>query len=467
VIGQEYPHVTCRCIDLQTSASPLGVDIEPLVEELMAADPHPPGTARVVARRGRQRWVQTFERVPLDETQRTGPLYRERGVYLLTGGYGGLGLRLAGHLAAAGTPTLILLGRSPLPAREDWAGHLAREGAEDRISRIIAAIGSIEEAGATVVPMAADVADREAMRGVLDDVRARFGDLHGVFHLAGVPSGRLMQFATRAEVDAVLRAKVQGTLVLDQLLRDRPLDFFVGFSSLNALLGGIGQVDYCAANAFLDAYAAANPSRAVAINWDAWREVGMAATAKVPGALEHVRQRDLATALTPGEALAALDVVLSSGLSNVAISTRDLKLRAAHRATVRTGAAATPHGTGNRPPLEVPYTPPADDLQRGIAAIWEAQLGIAPIGIHDDFFALGGHSLAGVQAIARLRADLSIDVPPSAIFEFPTVAALAAHVLEQRMSDLGSDRVGELLREAAELTEDQVRDRLAAVPKVA
>jgi len=121
------------------------------------------------------------------------------------------------------------------------------------------------------------------MRDVIHQTHIRFGGLHGVIHAAGVPGGGLIQFKTSEMTQAVLAPKLEGVLVLDSLMREEKLDFFMLCSSLTSVLGSVGQVDYCAANAFMDAFALYKTRRdglfTVSVNWDAWGEVGMAVKA--------------------------------------------------------------------------------------------------------------------------------------------------------------------------------------------
>ncbi|OJH33933.1 type I polyketide synthase [Cystobacter ferrugineus] len=151
-----------------------------------------------------------------------------------------------------------------------------REAMQERLRRLQA----IEAAGGEVVPLVADVTDAGRMAEVLAETKRRFGALHGVIHAALVLEDGLIQLKTPESVSRVLASKVDGTLVLDALLREEPLDFLVLCSSLSSLLGALGQVDYAAASAFLDAYAVSRRGlpgrRTVSIDWDRWLEVGAA-----------------------------------------------------------------------------------------------------------------------------------------------------------------------------------------------
>jgi amino acid adenylation domain-containing protein len=298
-LPQELPGATCQSLDLdlpEPGSSRESELLDLLLAELTAglkgAGPDRSAEAPadpIVAFRGGRRWRRTFEplRLASPESPQSLPL-RERGVYLLTGGLGGVGLELAAFLARAVRARLVLTGRSPFPPREEWRARASSNAPGDRALPVIRRLLALEEMGAEVLVAAADVADRQAMAGVLALARERFSGLHGVIHAAGIAGGGLIQLKTRQAAAQVLSPKVDGTLVLAELLAGEELDFFVLCSSLQAILGGPGQVDYVAANAFLEAFAAsqarAGRGRILSIAWDTWRGLGMAAGAPRSGA---------------------------------------------------------------------------------------------------------------------------------------------------------------------------------------
>jgi thioesterase domain-containing protein/NAD(P)-dependent dehydrogenase (short-subunit alcohol dehydrogenase family)/acyl carrier protein len=258
---------------------------------------HADSQDRVVAYRNTERWVQVQEPAkirlrfsvtakPQAEDDPPRPL-RRGGTYLITGGLGGLGLELAEYLARKAQAKLILIGRTPLPEASEWDVWLASHEEQNPISAKIRRLRAIEKSGGSVLALAADVSDRQRMSAVIAEARRRFGDLHGVVHTAGTLDDGLIQLKTAESAWGVLAPKVMGTLVLDEVLKGQPLDFFVLFSSVSTILGLEGQVDYTAANAFLDAFAAQRsarcPGQTVAINWSAWQEVGMAARMRGEG----------------------------------------------------------------------------------------------------------------------------------------------------------------------------------------
>ncbi|HEX5714777.1 MAG TPA: KR domain-containing protein, partial [Thermoanaerobaculia bacterium] len=165
----------------------------------------------------------------------------------------------------------------------EWDGWLAAHGETDEVSRRIRHLQGLETLGAEVFVASVDTTDVKGLRMVREQVRQRFGEIHGVIHAAGVPPGGLMQLKERGQVAAVLAPKVEGTLALADVFGDLDLDFFVLCSSLNSLYGVFGLVDHCAANAFLDHFAQARFARGqgsvLAVNWDTWLRVGQAAQA--------------------------------------------------------------------------------------------------------------------------------------------------------------------------------------------
>ncbi|MCP5100768.1 MAG: SDR family NAD(P)-dependent oxidoreductase, partial [Chloroflexi bacterium] len=175
---------------------------------------------------------------------------------------------------------LVLTTRNLFPGRNTWENWLATHATSDRTSERIRQVQALEAAGADVLIVTADVADAAATKEMVETAVSHFGTLHGVIHAAGIAGGGMIQLKTAADAQSVLAPKITGTRNLEAALVSHNLDFIMLCSSLASVVGGVGQVDYCAANAFLDAYAAAkngrNGTQVVSVNWDMWAEVGMA-----------------------------------------------------------------------------------------------------------------------------------------------------------------------------------------------
>ena len=242
-----------------------------------------PGNRQVALRQG-ARWQFRYERAQLP-ADKPGVTIRDGGVYLLTGGFGGIGLSLARMLAREHKAKLVLVGRSPLPEPREWE-RWAIDRPNDPASVRIRAIRELEGLGAEVYAADGDVADAVRMAEIIAETRRRWGGISGVIHAAGALSDGLIPVKQQSQVENVFTAKVHGTLVLERALEvengETPLDFFVVFSSTSVAIASAGQVDYVAANAFLEAFvdsrrALGKPMQA--LSWGVWSQVGMAAKA--------------------------------------------------------------------------------------------------------------------------------------------------------------------------------------------
>ncbi|MFI7412534.1 SDR family oxidoreductase [Streptomyces sp. NPDC049627] len=278
---RESAGVACRSVDISLTAPASRRDTTRALDALVA-QLHQPVTDTQIALRGSGRWRRVFLPTPVGTTEQDNPRLRRGGTYLITGGLGGMALELAGHLARTAGANLVLIGRQGLPPREEWDALAAGTGADPALVRRIERVRRLEELGSSVEVVRADITDGPAVAAAMRRAVERFGAVHGVVHTAGVPGGGLMQLKDPEAAAGVLAPKVDGTLALLEACREvaADLDFVVLCSSLLSVTGGLGQVDYCAANAFLDAVAhhhdALGDLPVTAVNWDAWREVGMA-----------------------------------------------------------------------------------------------------------------------------------------------------------------------------------------------
>jgi acyl transferase domain-containing protein/acyl carrier protein len=429
VMSQDIPYLRARSIDISTTDWNAH-QAATLAGALLAETSRSNGPILIAYRSG-YRWEQATAPVRVEAPAADSIPLHERGVYLITGGTGGIGLALARHLARTYKARLVLTGRSALSEARSRA------------------VRELEQLGAEVLVAAADVTDEAAMTNVIAATRSRFGALNGVIHAAGLPGIGILPLKTREAAEIVIRPKVEGTLLIDRLLAGANLDFLVLFSTINTAFGWHGTTDYSSANAFLDAFAQAGVARCsrrvLTVNWGTWREVGMAADL---AAQRGDSDGDLMRlALRPEEGCEALCRALASELTQVFITarpmpdliseieglTRQIQEHAAETAT-DAGADAVPavgsrHG---RPDLANEYVAPRDAEEEKLAAMWSELLGIEPVGAEDNFFDLGGHSLLATRVLARVQDIFKVRLPMRAIFEAPTVAGLAEHVRASR-----------------------------------
>ncbi|MEM7530550.1 MAG: SDR family NAD(P)-dependent oxidoreductase [Chloroflexota bacterium] len=471
VLSQEQPTIRTVSVDLSLPIGAVSTHTG-IVEQLMREITASSRTDQVVAYRGRQRWVQTFQSLRLEDvntqmdswqnTVRTG------GVYLLTGGLGGVALALASHLATY-QAKLILLSRSDFPDRAEWDAWLQGHDGQDKTSSQIRKLQTIESAGAEVLLVQADVTDPAQMKAAVTQSLERFGTIHGVVHAAGVLGGNLIAAKDPAESTRVLAPKVQGTLVLYEALKEIPLDFMVLCSSLSAIFNALGQVDYTAANVFLDAFAHClshhNPSNRLAqhivsINWDAWYEINNEADEL--RAHDSTNSDDAPTLMLEqkygfmtDEGINIFPRILAADQPQVVVSTTDLDARF-EEVRQHTIAAVTEDfsdyidtdaqqqsvagkddmdGTASK--TGKVYSPPRNESEQVLVETYRKFLGIEQIGIYDEFWALGGHSLLATQVVAQLRQEFGVALPLQALFDEPTAAGLSLYI--ETMRNVGKD----------------------------
>ncbi len=439
VIPQEFAGIRCRSVDVippSPDSPEETVLIQTILEEFQA-----PREEVFVAHRGRDRWVKTFVPYPIEPVSSPPAALRDRAVVLVTGGLGGIGLTLAAHLAKSASARLVLTSRTGLPPRSEWENVLQEDDGPS--AQRIRAVKALEADGAEVLVLAADAGSPADMRRCVETAVARFGALHGVIHAAGLPGGTMIQLRRPEVAEQVLRSKVAGTAALLAALPDGPLDFLVFCASVTGHLGGIGQCDYTAGNACLDAVArresqTGRATRVVSIGWDAWRDVGMSvdtpiARDQLAGRLEFV-----ANGIAPVEGAEAFDRILAAEVPEIVVSTRLMPfaalVQARYASTDRRPQeppalpAANSSPTHQRPEVVTAFVLPTGETERTIARLWEQLLGIDQVGLHDDFFELGGHSLLATQLLSRLRETFGVTLPLRALFEATTVAAIAERV---------------------------------------
>jgi acyl transferase domain-containing protein/acyl carrier protein len=440
VVHQESSRLTCFSLDCTLD--------EGLIDRLLAemrrdtVDP-------VVAYRGRQRWVRTFDRVRLPEAC-SSPL-REVGAYLVTDGGNAGGVGLAEWLMGPLRSKVALLLPPAFPARELW-GNWPENVVQDPIGDVARRLLALEQgpgAAGDLLILRTDAADSEAMRAAVEQARTRFGPLDGAFHTPGSFTGGLIQLKTRETLAAALAPVERGARALLAALAEDPEAFVVLMSSTLGFTGGLGQVDLAAAGSYLDALAQAladGPRRVVAAHWDpyqwqAWLVAGLGAL------LQTEQQQDLAAGAIPvaasGEALRRL---LASGLPRVIVSARNLEAvieetdaLTAESFFAQMEKARRSAGTHSRDGLPSPYVAPRDEREERLAALWEELFGIAPIGIEDSFLELGGHSLLAIQMVTQIRSLFEADLPVTALFEAPTIAELAKLIARARGEETPED----------------------------
>jgi phthiocerol/phenolphthiocerol synthesis type-I polyketide synthase E len=449
VLAQEMPHLACSALDVG-QASP-----HALREALGAIRP-----GAHEALRGAARFAELL--VPCPRGGAVAPL-RTGEVVVILGGLGGIGLTLAEHLARTCRTPLLLTSRTGLPAEDTWAGWLEGHRVDDPVSQRIRRVSAMRAAGTPVLVGSLELRDGERLAALFERARAELGPVGLVLHAAGVAGNeafRALGETSALDIERLFRAKHEGLHTLLEALPES-VHTVLFTSSLSAAIGGVGLAAYAAANAYLDGVvtqrARQGGRRLLAIDWDAVSSTQ--ATQAAPSAPSR--------ALDPGELASLFDEALAvPGASRLVVVKGSLEARLA-AASARTGAAPAPtedpasRQKHPRPDLGVAYVGPRNETERLLAEIWSEVLAIETIGVHDNFFKLGGDSLLAIQVSARIRSALGVELPVGELFEEATVEAVATRVDAKRREKQASE--GALLEQLAlveNLSDDEVRRML-------
>ncbi|HIJ54487.1 MAG TPA: SDR family NAD(P)-dependent oxidoreductase [Deltaproteobacteria bacterium] len=346
------------------------------------------------------------ESIPDDASDPIGPL-KENGVYLLTGGAGGLGFVFAEHLAKQVKAKLILTGRSPL-------------GDEKALK-----IEALRGLGSEVIYIQADVSRQEAAHALIAQARSRFNRINGVIHCAGIVRDNLIINKPVDDLSAVIAAKVFGTLHMDAATKDEPLDFFVLFSSVSAVTGNMGQADYAYANSFMDHFVSVREQsrresrrtgKTISINWPLWREGGMRVDA----------QTEIFLAQTAGmkplnrmSGLNAFSLCLASSHNRWMVA-------AGNRGQIRRALIGKPDHAGlNRPDAGVRKRDFLSALGNDVLSIASDILKIdtQDIDWNEDIGEYGFDSISFTEFANRINRQFRLDITPAVFFELPSIGA--------------------------------------------
>ena len=394
------------------------------------------GNEDQVAYRGGRRYVPRLS--PATPPRLTGISIRPESVYLVTGGLGGLGLKIAAWLAQNGARELILMGRSGLPDPSTW-GELPADHPQASTCRDVAAL---RNRGVKVHVLAADIATAEGIETTRAALAGR--SLAGIVHAAAVFDTTPLAELSAEKLLSVLHPKVQGTRSLEALSRDA--DFVVLFSSTTSLIGVRGMGAYAGANQFLDSYAHAARRRGlpvVSANWGTWDEMGSTDLA--------TRESYWKAGLRPMDSVRALDAlhrVLGGPAQAVVADVDWATLKALYEARrprpiLETVLAAAAANAASATQFEsggiavqfarLPESERPDFLisvARGEAARVLA-LEAGEVDVNQGLFELGMDSLMSVELKRRLEKRCGLSLPSTLTFNYPNVRALASHLSER------------------------------------
>lgn len=440
-----------------------------------------------VAYRSGKRLVCGIELVDLAGEPKQELPFKTGGIYLISGGLGGVGTQIANYLLKNYQARLLLVGRTPLPDQSTWESDF--EG-ENKLALKFQAYQQLQQLPGSIIYKAVDICDFAQLRQVVTTTVSQWGgQLDGIIHLAGIFTEQLLASQTPESITAVLRPKVLGTWALHQLLsEDNPKGLFLHFSSVNGFFGGTTVGAYAAASSFLETfcnYQQTNTSlQSYCLSWSMWDEIGMSqgyqmkefsrakgyfAIDKAQGiysllaALSH-RQSHLLVGLDGTKAnierfiftsecqnLQQLTAYFTSKIEELPASrleeleVRDrfgtpshcLWVQLAEMPLTETGEIIREKLVGISTGIGAfEQIKPRNQLEHQLVKIFQQVLAVPSVGIHDNFFALGGNSLQAVQVVSSIQQTFNQDVSLHVLFQTPTVAQLGQTLIKGNQENL-------------------------------
>jgi thioester reductase-like protein len=378
-----------------------------------------------------QRYVACLVRKPLPECQ--GVTLRSDGTYLITGGLGALGLKVAEWMVEQGAQHLVLISR------------------RSAASEVQQTLNQLQQAGATVHVAPADVSSEAEMMRVFEEMQASLPPLRGVIHAAGIPGYDALKDMQPGTLEAVLRPKVVGAWILHQLTQGIPLDFFVNFSSIASVWGSKGQAHYAAANHFLDAlahYRRGLGLPALSINWGPWAGGGMAVEE-----FQMWMSRMGVEGLQPHQAIAALERALATNWTQITVAHVDWTLfKGIFEARSKRPILDLLDGQPEQSPEKSLYPEQKSEIiqrledsttaERHSLLLTHLQAEVAKIlklpqlpDPHHGLFELGMDSLMAIEIVNTIRSQLQIELPIAEFMQASSIATLTTLLLKQLTPD--------------------------------
>ncbi len=360
-----------------------------------------------------------------------GDHFHSDGTYLITGGFGGIGLKLARWMVDRGARSLVLVGRRGPNADAELV------------------LESLRNAGCAVMQARVDVAQEDDLARLFSEIRVSLPPLRGIVHAAGILDDATLMRVDRNRFHSVMEPKIKGAWNLHQLTCDMPLDFFVLFSSLATVFGNSGQGNYAAANQFLESLAAFRQARglpALSISWGPWSEIGMVSSVEL---LDRLAAQGV-VAIPPQHGLSILGRLLAESVTDALVANVDWKRRLEfqpawkdapfffHVAHELAGAATV--GAPASESMKSILAASPHEWQQALETYLREQsgrvMGISSrkISIQQSLANLGLDSLMAVELRNRIRIDLDVSVPTKAFLEGVAIEQIATMVVMQLLA---------------------------------
>lgn len=433
VIGLEYEQLRCKCIDVDRLT-----DIDRVIMEIGAQDDY-----KMVALRNNKRYIEMLSTIDKDQIEQKPLEVKENGVYLITGGTGGLGLAMAGFIASHGKTRLCLVNRSKTAEKSEWSSILEENKDITEIEKI-KKLQQLEDSGAQVYCYSANIADETSMREVISSIVKEHGGIDGIIHCAGVAGNGFVINRDENVFRSVIEPKTTGTFLLDVLTEDLNTDFYVMFSTITSLTGDPGQGDYTAAGCYMDSFSAYRNKKGrktVTINWPIWSETGMAVEY---GASDEYT---IFRALNNEKAFEAFSFITGASKFRVIPGRINYKFMAMRKDSIpfdfeddikmnlikeEKKFKKEEKGNGGKSIVEVKVTgKPIEDLteiEKVLIQIWAHVLDVNKLDVYDDFQTVGGDSILTSELLKAINDEYPDVMDISDIYYYNTIVSMAEYI---------------------------------------
>ncbi len=436
VLSSEYPNLQFNCFDIDSSTT---------AEEILHSLIFPNKEYQIAFREGAT-YIEELKECTIKDYEESNLEIKSDGIYIITGGTGGLGLEVGKYLAQKNKSNIALINRSTFPSREKW-DEIIQEGQNKRLIDKVTKLIEIEQMGSNIVIISADVTDLKQMQSISQALKDKFKKINGIIQCAGKAGEGFLVRKSEDKLKKVLMPKIHGTWVLNKITENDNLDFFVMFSSLIGVFGMIGSSDYAAANSYMDAFTV-NRNRitkgTISIDWPAWSETGMAYDF---GLMND--DRWVFKSIKSKEAIEALDQVLNRNISRVFVgevnhkylkdnlNTLPFDLSEKLKTEILRSNVDYVSERANKQTCSV-YEEAKDELEEKIKKIWletlGEELGINQIGVNDDYFSIGGNSILSVKIELKME-ESKINIDSSDIYRCKTIRRLAEYLREKSLRE--------------------------------
>lgn len=406
-VDAEYKMLNVNCIDIITT------DLERFkIGELVKAIKEEKGTKErnAIALRNHIRYIQTTEILHLPSKYHIP--FKNKGIYMILGGAGGIGFEISKYLAKEFKARIIMIGRSTIDEKKQ------------------AKLESIFELGGEAIYLSADGTDKVAMQYAVDKAKARFGHINGVIHAAVILKDKMLYNMNEEMFKQALDPKMKASIVLEQVVGNDSLDFMLFLSSVQSVYGNAGQCNYAAGCTFQDAYAYyLNKIKAFdvkVINWGYWGSVGVASTTKYQ---ETLAQQGFET-IEPVEGMEIINRVMASNEIQV------IALKNGQHTLNR----MVSQRKKSEPYMRTVLLSDTVEEQKGLVTLESVknkikQILMEVLGVRDSqidearqFIDYGVDSVNGLDLISKVNNQFSIVLKTTVIFDYSNIKALSEHI---------------------------------------